>query len=189
VVALLALAMAFQIVLITTPLMERIFDWLSVTQQNPGKADVIVCLGGRLERLLWTAEMYNRQRAPRVVVSNAPGAAEYMRSVLVDCGVPAGNIIVDNTSRTTGDHPAGVARAGNIDPHVTSILLITDHEHSRRVAAVFRKAGYEHFAIYGGRDPSFDNSFKSRLKWRVQFLPRVIYECSALVQYWWQGKI
>src|SRR5207247_3413177 len=78
----LAAGMAVQILLVTTPAMDRLYGWLIVTQ-DPQPADVIVCLGGHLERLLWTVKAYNGHDAPAVVVSNAPGAAEFMRDVLV----------------------------------------------------------------------------------------------------------
>jgi uncharacterized SAM-binding protein YcdF (DUF218 family) len=185
---LLAVAMLLQIVLVTTPATEQLYGWLSVTQ-DPQPADVIVCLGGRHERLVWTARAYSQKLAPRVIVSNAPGAAEFMRDLLVQCGVPRRDVIVDNRSHTTYEHPAGVAQVPGIDPARDRLLIVTDHEHSRRSAAVFRKAGYAHFSIYGGPKMTLEETSRSMFKWRVQILPRIAYEYAALLQYWLQGKI
>lgn len=186
-----ALAMVSLIVAVTTPLTDRMYNSLMVTHDPHGeKFDYIVCLGGRYERLLWTARAYSEHRAPKVIVSNAEGAAEFMRDLLVHAGVPKGDIIVDNHSHTTFEHPIGLARVRGLDPAKQRFLLITDHEHSRRVAAVFHKAGWSNFVIHGGPRPIMtDEGGLGPIKWRVQMLPRILYEYAAFVQYWWQGKI
>jgi uncharacterized SAM-binding protein YcdF (DUF218 family) len=202
VVWMLALAMVAEIILVSTPLPEHLYDWLSVAQELPSRpVDAIVCLGGRYERLIWTAVAYRQQRAvheasrrpgPQIIVCNAPGAADFMKYLLTNCGVPAADVRVDDRSYTTADHPAGVARLPGMDPARTEFLLVTDHEHSRRVAAIFRKAGYAHFTIYGGpfsRPGPADKTPRNLFKWRVGFIPRILYEYAALAQYWWQGKI
>lgn len=187
--ALLATGMLLLIVLVVTPIPDRIFQWLSVSEP-PVKADAIVCLGGRYERLVWTADLFNRGFAPRVIVSNAPGASQYMKKLLTRCGVPAQNIIVDANSYTTADHPAAVGALPGIDPKVQRVLIVTDHEHSRRVAGCFRRGGYSHFSIHSGPNP-FRDTQESPNRWRrrIIYLPRIAYECAGLLQYWVQGKI
>ncbi len=184
----LALGMLLQIVLVTTPLTDKLYFGLVVSSE-PVPADVIVVLGGRHERLIWAATAFHRKLAPRVIVSNAPGAAQEMKKLLVNCGVPEKSILLDTKSHTTAEHPAGVASVPGIDPVHQRFLIVTDHEHSRRVAACFRKAGYQHFTIYGGPLPLRDEETGSHWKWRILFLPRIAYEYAALVQYWAQGKI
>lgn len=181
----LALGMLLHVVLVCTPLIDPLRDWLTVTGP-PEPADVIVCLGGRSTRVLLAADMFHRGLAPRVVVSNRPGAAEGMRNLMIRAGVPAEQILVDATSYTTADHPAGVARAARIDPARHRLLIVTDHEHSRRAAACFRRAGYRQFTLYGG---SKRKSTDRGIRWRFFVLPHVVYEYAALAQYRLLGKI
>src|SRR5687768_8989143 len=138
---LLALAMLFEIVLVVTPVTDKLFAWLVVTGP-PESADLIVCLGGRHERLLWAAKTFNQGFAPKIVVSNAQGASQEMKRLLTYCGVPPDKIIVDAHSHTTAEHPAGLAALPGVDPAKSRLLIITDHEHSRRVAACFRRGGF-----------------------------------------------
>lgn len=186
---LLALVALFQLVLITTPVTESLYEWLDVTSE-PRTADVIVCLGGDTGRLIWTVDAYREGLAPTVVVSSLPGAAEWMRDKLVQCRIPPEAILVDHASGTTGEHPGGIAALPGIDPATNSFLLVTDHDHSRRVAMCFRKAGYRDFTIYGaGFKLRREAPYLRLCRWRVLVMPRLLYEYTALVKYWWQGKI
>jgi uncharacterized SAM-binding protein YcdF (DUF218 family) len=185
IISVLALAMLAQVLLIATPVTEKLFDWLTVS--GPAQpADVILCLGGAHERLLWTADLFRRGLAPRVVVSNAPGAAEEMRRWLELCGVPRSKILLDRGSHVTADHAGSIAHLPGINPQHERFLIVTNQEHSRRVAACFRKGGYTHFTIYGGPPTRSD---ERGIRWRIVFLPRIAYECAGLLQYWVQGRI
>lgn len=186
---LLVLFVLLQLVLVFTPATERLYNWLDVTGA-PEKSDLIVCLGGDPARLVWAVEAYRHQLAPRVAVSNHPGAAEWMRDRLVQCGLPPDRILVDATSGTTAEHPAGVARLPGIDPAQHRILLVTDADHSRRAVACFRKAGFTHVSVMRAGFPlRSDGPYHKRCRWRVLVLPRLLYEYAALVQYWWRGYI
>jgi uncharacterized SAM-binding protein YcdF (DUF218 family) len=176
-----------QLVLITTPVSEKIYLWLSVTEPAR-KADAIVVLGGNQIRDLIAARLYRRRLAPIVVVSNAPGAAEWMRANVVTAGVPWDAVLLDRNSYTTGDHPHGIAQLPQIDPKQTDLLIVTDFHHARRVEAVFRKAGFEHFTVYAGRNPLVGVGDRP-WRWRIRTLPLLAYECTALLKYWWEGKI
>lgn len=185
----LALAMLLQIILICTPLTDGLQNWLNVTEPVQ-PADMIVCLGGGDHRVLWAADLFRRGFAPQVIVSNKPGAAHKMRDLLVLCGVPASRVLLDTASATTGDHPAGVAALPGIDPANQRFLIVTDREHSRRAAACFRRAGYQHFTVYAGRPAGATASDQPR-RWRerVFILPYLAYEYAALLKYRLQGKI
>ena len=154
-----------------------------------GEADVIVCLGGRDRRIMWAAELYHRKLAPVVVVSNKPGAAEAMRYRLIQSGVNEEDAWVDNRSHRTADHPAGIAALDGIDPKTQRFLIVTDPEHSRRAAACFRKAGYQHFTVSAGVSTGAIDKSKPRWRDRVMLLPYLAYEYAGLVQYWWRGHI
>jgi len=187
--AALALVMVLFIVLICTPVTDKLYQWLDVTQP-PTQADWIVCLGGEPGRLVWTVDAYRRGFAPRVIVSNRRHPAHWMHKKLIQCGVPADRILIEPTSYNTADHPRGIAGLGGIDPKAQKFLVVTDHEHSRRVAACFRRAGFRHVTIYGAGFPLRTNgSFTQRCRWRILALPPILYEYAALLQYWLQGRI
>jgi uncharacterized SAM-binding protein YcdF (DUF218 family) len=177
------------VVLVATPLTERLYLWLTVTQ-SPEKADVIVCLGGQPERMFWAAELYHQGYAPKVAVSSWENGADKMYGWVHMCGVPAEDVWVDRYSRTTGDHPDALAALPGIDKESMRFLIVTNHEHSRRVRAVFQRAGYRNFMIYGG-DPPFANELDPGQRWRWRFLriPSLVYEYAALAKYKLQGRI
>lgn len=177
------------ILMVLLPIPERIYHWLSVSNPTPPAADYIVCLGGGSEREGKAAQLWHRKVAPMIIVSNAPGAAEWMCNLLVDCGVPREKILVDNRSHTTGDHPAGVARLPGVDPKAHRFVIVTDHTHGRRSRACFSEAGYTDFVIYSGRNPRPGDSYWDGCEWRIANLPFIVYESAAIVQYWLQGKI
>jgi len=185
--ALLALA---QITYAFVPLAELLFYWLDVTRPADS-ADVIVCLGGADHRLLWAADLFQRGLAPRVVVSNAPGAAQEMRNTLLRHGLPADKVLVDDSSHTTTDHPAHVAAVAGLDPATHRFLIVTDREHSRRAAGCFERAGYKHFTVYAGDFSSGPGGPPptQRWRWRVVGMPVMAYECAALLKYRLLGRI
>jgi len=185
----LALGMLLLIVLIFTPITEKIYFWLDVTEPLT-QVDYIVCLGGDTGRLVWSVHAYRREYAPRIIVSSAPGSAEWMQKKLIQSGIPPKHILVDATSETTGGHPHGIARLEGIDPKSQKFLIVTDYEHSRRAAACFRRAGFNHVTLYGaGFNLRTDRPFTYMCKWRILNLPMILYECAGLGKYWLQGKI
>jgi len=185
----LALAAVLLIVLICTPVTDKLYAWLDVTEP-PTQADWIVCLGGNPSRLVWTVDAYRRGFAPRVIVSNRRHPAHWMRKKLDQCGVPAEQVIIEPTSFNTSDHPHGIASLPGIDPNTQKFLVVTDHEHSRRVAACFRRAGFYHVTIYGSGFPlRTDGPFTQRCRWRILALPVILYEYTALLEYWLQNRI
>jgi uncharacterized SAM-binding protein YcdF (DUF218 family) len=186
---LLALAMVGLILMVLLPVPERIFYWLSVSDPTPQKADYIVCLGGGSEREGRSAQLWHRKIAPVIIVSNAPGAAEWMRKLLLECSVAGGHILVDNKSYTTRDHPAGVARLPGVDPKSHRFVIVTDHTHARRARACFVEAGYKNLVVHSGRNPRPGDSYLDSCEWRVAIMPYILYECAAIVQYWCQGHI
>ena len=185
---LLAAAMLCQLALVFTPLSEWLYLRLAVTQPAV-EADVIICLGGRTDRIFWAAQLYHWGYAPLVVVSNVDDAAKHMRDRMLMCGVPADRILTDVRSRSTGDHPAEIAGLPGIDPATQRFLIVTNHAHSRRAAACFRKGGYQHFTVYGGAPPLTHWNPSLRWRWRVKIMPYLAYEYAALLNYWCRGRI
>jgi uncharacterized SAM-binding protein YcdF (DUF218 family) len=187
---LLALGMLTILLLVFTPAATWLEEALDVTQP-PQPADYIVCLGGHDERLIWSAELFKQGFAPNIIVSNNGGAALAMRKRIEDMGVPADRILVDSSSRTTGDHPAAIAALPNVDRTAQRFLLVTHLEHSRRAAACFRRGGYRHFTVFAGRPTSNMEGPATAQGWRERFaeFPHLAYEYAGLLQYWLQGKI
>ncbi len=188
---LLALGMLIYLLLIFTPITERLYLWLAVTSPAV-KADAIICLGGNnTVREVRAIQLYLDGYAPKVIVSSLPGNAQGMRDLMAELGVPRSALLLDDTSRVTADHPAAIARLPGVDPASQRFVLVTDHSHSRRVQAVFRKAGYAHFVIYGGRpaEKELPKTATELMKWRFANLPRVVYEYAGLAQYWLQGRL
>ena len=187
--SILAIGMLVVLLLIFTPIPEKLYAWLDVTEPAT-HADYIVCLGGNPARLVWTVQAYRDGLAPRVIVSNRRDPAEWMAKRLVEAGIPKKAILIDGQSGTTADHPAGLARLPGVDPVRQRFLIVTDYDHSRRAAACFRHGGYRNFSIHGaGFSYKNDPEHASHIKWRIQALPRLGYECAALVKYWVEGKM
>lgn len=185
--SMLAAGMLVLVLLVFTPIPERIHDWLDVSEPIR-HADYIVCLGGHPQRLVWVVEAYSRGFAPKVIVTNLPGPAQWMADRLVEAGVPKKAILVDKDAGTTADHPRSIAKLPGIDPRTQQFLIVTDYDHSRRAAACFRQAGYQNFAIYGSGF-GYPPDKKHPIKWRISMLARLGYECLAMAKYYVQGKI
>jgi uncharacterized SAM-binding protein YcdF (DUF218 family) len=177
------------LLLVLTPLGDCLYNWLNVSTKDLPKADVIVCLGGGNGREALAAVLWHRKAAPIVIVSNRPGAAEHMRMLVEDVGVPSRAILVDNTSATTHDHPEGVAHLPGIDRKKQRFVLVTDYTHSRRARDCFINAGYEHVTVWSGfRDPP-TRTYLEQCESRVVILPGLIYEGAAILKYKLQGNI
>jgi uncharacterized SAM-binding protein YcdF (DUF218 family) len=184
----LALVMLCQILLVVTPAAQWLRGWLDVTT-SARPADVILCLGGNDQRLIWAAELFQQGLAPVVVVSNRPGAAQVMKMKIVNMGVPAERVLVDDSSYVTADHPAAIARLPGLDPKGQRFLIVTNAEHSRRAAACFRRGGYRDFSMFAGVSSSAVIDPLHPWRGRILLLPQLAYEYAGLVQYWVQGKL
>jgi uncharacterized SAM-binding protein YcdF (DUF218 family) len=106
------------------------------------KADVMVVLGGgshdRPER---AAELFREHAAPRILVSGLGDCRIYRRS-LIDIGVPAGAIQMEDQSRTSRENAIFTVkllrRLG-----VRRVIIVTSWYHSRRALACFEHYGPE----------------------------------------------
>jgi uncharacterized SAM-binding protein YcdF (DUF218 family) len=103
---------------------------------------------GAADRVWHTARIYHAGRAPRVVASggNQPwlggvcSEASAMRDFLVDLGVPAEAVWLEERSRNTREnavHTAKILEAQGIGP----MPLVTSALHMPRALATFRAAG------------------------------------------------
>lgn len=103
-------------------------------------ADVIVLLGGGVhERPLRAAELYRQHAAPRIIITGA-GDDGINREILLQNGVPASAIEVENQSKTTQENAVNTLKLLRAE-HVNRAILVTSWYHSRRAEKTF-----EHYA-------------------------------------------
>jgi uncharacterized SAM-binding protein YcdF (DUF218 family) len=146
---------------------------------GPVKADVMVVLGGgshdRPER---AAELFRQQAAPRILVSGLGDGKIYRRS-LIEVGVPAGAIQMEDQSRTSRENAIFTVkllrRLG-----ARHVIIVTSWYHSRRALACFEHYGPE-IEFYSC--PSY--SGYARADWaRGRLMHRIYLEYPKLLGYW-----
>jgi uncharacterized SAM-binding protein YcdF (DUF218 family) len=107
---------------------------------GPAKADVIVILGGGLhERPERAAELFKQHAASRIIISGA-GDNWINRGILLQNGVPAGVIQMEDKSSTTRENAEYTIKRLR-EENVHSAILVTSWYHSRRALKTF-----EHYA-------------------------------------------
>ncbi len=143
------------------------------------RADVMVVLGGgshdRPER---AAELFKERIAPRILVSGLGDCTIYRRS-LIQAGVPAQAIQMEDRSRTTREN---AILAVNLLRHqgVRRVIIVTSWYHSRRALACFEHYGPE---IQFYSCPSYFAD--TRPDWlRHGLSHRVYLEYPKLLGYW-----
>lgn len=102
------------------------------------KADALIVLGGEpVARPVEAARLYKQGVAPKVFVSGVGDAAKNRR-VLMEAGVPSGNIIVEDRASTTYLN-AKLLKPLLVSNHIHTALIVTSPFHTRRALATFRK--------------------------------------------------
>jgi uncharacterized SAM-binding protein YcdF (DUF218 family) len=142
-------------------------------------AEVIVLLGGgsheRYERVV---KLFKDRAAPRIIVSGY-GDCEINRFLLVNAGVPAKAIQLENKSRTTRENAQFTIKLLR-EQQVKRVIIVTSWYHSRRALACFR-----HYApgIAFYSQPSYAAS--ARADWsRNRVGSRARLEYLKLMGYW-----
>ena len=115
------------------------------------KVDAIVAISGgdTRARTAQAIEMYKNGWAPLLVFSGAaadksgPSNAEAMELQAEDAGVPAKDILLDETSATTKQNAANSINIFE-QHHIASVILVTSAYHQRRAGLEFgKRAGNE----------------------------------------------
>jgi uncharacterized SAM-binding protein YcdF (DUF218 family) len=143
--------------------LERRYPNIAVAEVP--RADAVVVLGGAftadaswpypsasgsVDRYWHAARLYHAGRAGRVLLSGGrdphrpanPTEAQSGALFLIDMGVPAEHLILDNEARTTQQHVEKIAQL--LEEHgLKSFLLVTSATHMRRAEAVFRAGGLD----------------------------------------------
>jgi uncharacterized SAM-binding protein YcdF (DUF218 family) len=143
------------------------------------RADVMVVLGGgshdRPER---AAELFKERAAPRILLSGLGDCAIYRRS-LIQAGVPARAIQMEDRSRTTKENAIFAINLLR-QQGARRVIIVTSWYHSRRALACFEHYGPE---IQFYSCPS--NFANTRPDWVRHGLSHRIYlEYPKLLGYW-----
>jgi uncharacterized SAM-binding protein YcdF (DUF218 family) len=145
---------------------------------GPVRAEVMVVLGGGgPERPERAAELFQAGEAPLIICSGL-GDAHAHKAHLVNAGIPAAAVLLENKSHTTREN-AEFTIALLQARHITNAIIVTSWYHSRRALACF-----EHYApdIRFYSRPAYFNTPKS--EWRQRDRLRIKAEYAKLLGYW-----
>ena len=113
---------------------------LLCVDSGPVNADVLVVLGGgsrdRPER---AAELFQEHAAPRILVSGQ-GDCKINRRLLIESGVPAPAVQLEDQSRTTRENAIFTVKLLR-QQHAHRVIIVTSWYHSRRALACFEHYG------------------------------------------------
>ena len=135
-----------------------VFAWfypekfLCVDSGKNTSAEVIVILGGGVERPVRAAELFKARAAPRILISGE-GDDEIYRQILLAHGVPAAAITVENKSKTTQENAEFSAKVLGAEK-IHSAIIVTSWYHARRAVKTFERYAptikfYSRPAYYG----------------------------------------
>ncbi len=106
---------------------------------GPGKADVLVVLGGKPDRPIRAAELFKAGEAPKVLVTGFGDDVSNEHTLERD-GVPKTDIVLESKSRTTRQN-AEFSIPLLRQMGAKRVIIVTSWYHSRRALACF-----EHYA-------------------------------------------
>jgi uncharacterized SAM-binding protein YcdF (DUF218 family) len=133
--------------------------------------------------------------APQWVISTGgipqPTCASLMKSRLIECGVPAERVLLEDRSRTTRDEAVFVA--GILEPlGARQVVIVTSDVHMPRSLAAFRAVGLRPVPA-GAPDPAESLPASARLlpsTHGLRFSADLVHELIGIVVYrlrGWQG--
>ena len=179
--------------------LPRLGSWL-VVEDPLEKSDVILVLGGsRFERPLEAVDLYTAGWAPRVILIKQisdygekslkergipyPSEVDAQIDVMSRLGVPASAITVLDEADSTADE-ATYLRGLAIRDHLTSVIIVTSKQHTRRARLVMRRRlddlGTKVIMRYSHYDRSNTDQW-----WRTRATARfTLFETQRLFAYW-----
>jgi uncharacterized SAM-binding protein YcdF (DUF218 family) len=102
---------------------------------GPVPADVIIVMGGGHDRAVRAAQLFKQNAAPRIIITGE-GDDEINRRLLIDNGVPARVIEVENKSTTTRENAMFTGKLLAAEK-VRTAILVTSWYHARRAEKTF----------------------------------------------------
>ena len=182
--------------------------WL-VKKDHTEHADVMVMLTGTLaDRVLQTADLYNQNIAPRILIVEAgmgpdsileergvhiTSISMQVRDVLIQLGIPADSIVFLPGGATSTRMEAEIVRDYLRDPEISiihSLLLVSSAHHTRRAYKLFRAAmhpirGSREEAILVSCSPSTYTDFHAEHWWRSSNdIQKVVKEYLKLINFY-----
>ncbi|WP_165613546.1 YdcF family protein [Desulfotruncus arcticus] len=109
-----------------------------VVQDRLTKVDVLVTLGGDLDRELYAAELYRQGLAPKIIMSGCGSSAAKMAKKATKAGVRARDIILEEHAVSTYEnaiYSKGIMLAQNFK----SAIIVSSPYHMRRTKLVFER--------------------------------------------------
>ncbi|MDD4179932.1 MAG: YdcF family protein [Candidatus Margulisbacteria bacterium] len=164
-----------------------------VIQDKLAKADIIIILGGdnNGERAEQGIALYRAGYAPKLLMSGGPLAwrltyAEWMKKQVVESGIPAAAIILQDKSRSTIED-AKFTLPLLKQYNIKSVILVTSPMHTRRAKRVFTrllKPANIGLIVY----PAQKSGFNPDRWWtRHEDLSSVVWEYVSSVLYFVKG--
>jgi uncharacterized SAM-binding protein YcdF (DUF218 family) len=146
-------------------------DLWEIPAYNPDRIeepfDVAILLGGSMryyndvlerpvysqsvDRLLQTIDLYKRGKIKKILLSGGSGRVQHphekeapiIKEVLLNAGIPEGDIILETASRNTRENALYSAQIIQKNMPGSGVLLITSAWHMRRSMACFAKVGMD----------------------------------------------
>ncbi len=184
------------------PILEKAGSYL-VVSHDPGPADAIVCLSGHaVESGLASADLYERDLAPRVlifrevppdgyeVLSRAgidyPRTVDLLRMILNSRGVPDRAVVESDEPAESTEAEASMVKSLAAQEGWSSLILVTSPTHSRRALWTFRKLTKEQgLRVQVVASPY--SEFEPADWWKHRrYLREVIMEYQKLIAYWFK---
>lgn len=139
-------------------------------------ADAILVLGARVysdgrlslmlyDRLIAAQELYEKKKAPKLIVSGDHGQIEYdevnaMKDFLIEQGIPSEDIFMDHAGFSTYE---SMYRARDIFK-VKKIIIVTQEFHLTRAVFIARELGLEAYGVASDIHEYGQVMIKSRLR-------------------------
>ncbi|WP_066759265.1 YdcF family protein [Crocinitomix algicola] len=106
---------------------------------------------------LWQAmHLYHLKKVDKILISGSNGyliedelnEAEQFKQNLIDFGIPAADILVEDESKNTHQNATASKKLLEKYPELNSVLLVTSAMHMKRAKACFEKAGFKNFDTF-----------------------------------------
>lgn len=174
------MCLAAGILFVTRDLWLRVAGYRLIYSENPCKADLILVLAGDFtgSRAIKAAELLKDGWAPRAMFSGAGteygvNEGDLALAFLQRSGYPLGDWINNpSPARSTAEEASyNIPRMRRLGVH--RFILVTSSYHTRRAAAIYRKAAPDlSFCVVASRDPDFDpdNWWRTREGRKTAFL-------------------
>jgi len=144
-------------------ILYAIGDWLVVEEDDLQPADMIHILGGGLDRVDYSVNLYRGAYAQRLFITGCH-SIEYKKRVMA-AGVPPENLFPDSISAdSTFEEAQELKEFLDQSPSIRSVIILSDPYHMRRAQWSFKKVLGDQVTL--------------------QFAP-VPFEMTSLERRWW----